>query len=121
MQSESVDYGNQRVRLAAAASAAAADTRGKHRISAELKRLEQEARLLESPEFPAERKDSGNCLQWEIFDSYLGRKSWNNLKKWRRPQLRARKQMARQVLTGIGGLKDPKIHRVADAGSCDGC
>ncbi|XP_052190466.1 guanine nucleotide-binding protein subunit gamma 2-like isoform X1 [Diospyros lotus] len=43
MQSESADHqGSEQAR-----SAAAADTRGKHRISAELKRLEQEARFLE--------------------------------------------------------------------------
>lgn len=40
MQSETGATGNQQVQ-------SAADTRGKHRVSAELKRLEQESRFLE--------------------------------------------------------------------------
>lgn len=46
MQSDSAVQGTQQLR-AAAAAVAAADTRGKHRISADLKRLEQETRFLE--------------------------------------------------------------------------
>lgn len=42
MQSDSAVQGNQQLR-----SAAVADIRGKHRISADLKRLEQETRFLE--------------------------------------------------------------------------
>ncbi|CAL5413411.1 unnamed protein product [Camellia sinensis] len=66
MQSESVDHGNQRIRLAAAASAAAADTRGKHRISAELKRLEQEARLLEEELEQLEKMETASAACKEL-------------------------------------------------------
>ncbi|THG07808.1 hypothetical protein TEA_014439 [Camellia sinensis var. sinensis] len=199
MQSES---GNQQ----APSVAAATDTRGKHRISAELKRLEQEismyddavacanlqkililitrggrgsvaateplichpsARLADwsksirirlpirrmrmriggwiridgcSPLNGTEDLDLRGSLTWGMMNCvsnlswqvcihfglshisvYSDWKSWNNLKKLRRPRLRARKQLAQQTLPGIGGLKDPKIRRVADAGYCDRC
>lgn len=41
MQSETAGTGNQQVQ------SAAADTRGKHRVLADLKRIEQESRFLE--------------------------------------------------------------------------
>ncbi|CAL5395385.1 unnamed protein product [Camellia sinensis] len=133
MQSES---GNQQ----APSVAAATDTRGKHRISAELKRLEQEIRSLElwmqSTEWNEglgfERKpDMGNdelCIKLVLEEleqlekiekasaackdaDYCGYKT--------RPI--TSKQLAQQTLPGIGGLKDPKIRRVADAGYCDRC
>ncbi|CAL5337588.1 unnamed protein product [Camellia sinensis] len=148
MQSES---GNQQ----APSVAAATDTRGKHRISAELKRLEQEIRSLEQATKVAyfvkrvplyvwmqstewngglgfERKpDMGNdelCIKLVLEEleqlekiekasaacknaDYCGYKT--------RPI--TSKQLAQQTLPGIGGLKDPKIRRVADAGYCDRC
>ncbi|KAI8566336.1 hypothetical protein RHMOL_Rhmol02G0032900 [Rhododendron molle] len=51
MQSETGARGNQQVQ-------SAADTRGKHRISAELKRLEQESRFLEEELEQLERMGS---------------------------------------------------------------
>ncbi|XP_057476642.1 guanine nucleotide-binding protein subunit gamma 2-like [Actinidia eriantha] len=55
MQSESV-----------AAAVAATDTRGKHRISAELKRLEQETRCLEEELAQLERMDAASSACNEI-------------------------------------------------------
>ncbi|XP_022641001.1 uncharacterized protein LOC106769786 isoform X2 [Vigna radiata var. radiata] len=58
-------------------SLSSADTRGKHRIHAELKRLEQEARFLEE------------ALDIELEDARR-MKSWKNLKGWRRRLQRAK-------------------------------
>ncbi|GFZ08794.1 hypothetical protein Acr_20g0006020 [Actinidia rufa] len=90
MQSESA------VRSAAAAN----DTRGKHRISAELKRLEQETRFLEIAEYCGNKTRSITSSVMPLFSITI-------------------EQMAQQILHGIGGLKDPKSRRVADAGFCD--
>ncbi|KAL6292097.1 hypothetical protein ACE6H2_000239 [Prunus campanulata] len=102
--SESLSPTTQRLQ-----SLSAADTRGKHRIQAELKRLEQEARFLEVEK-----------MTWGVAEeSAIIRKSWNNWKRWTRPQLHARKHMALLIHSGIDGLKALKIQKVADAGYCD--
>ncbi|KVH91284.1 hypothetical protein Ccrd_006695 [Cynara cardunculus var. scolymus] len=71
----------------------ASDTRGKHRISAELKRLEQETRFLEMV-----------CKFMSVFHGnallLIGR-------------------MGRRIHRGIDGSRDLKISQVADAGYCN--
>ncbi|XP_058212085.1 guanine nucleotide-binding protein subunit gamma 2-like isoform X1 [Rhododendron vialii] len=62
MQSDSAVQGNQQLRWAAAAP----DTRGKHRISADLKRLEQETRFLEEELEQLEKTEAASALCKEI-------------------------------------------------------
>ncbi|KAL9262303.1 hypothetical protein AKJ16_DCAP12358 [Drosera capensis] len=69
------------------------DARGKHRIYAELKRLEQDASLLQK---------------------------WNNLEIWSQHQLCAKRRMALCIRLGIAGLKDHKILEVSGAADNSG-
>uniref|UniRef100_A0A803Q178 Uncharacterized protein n=1 Tax=Cannabis sativa TaxID=3483 RepID=A0A803Q178_CANSA len=110
-----------------------ADTRGRHRIQAELKRLEQETRFLEGlgPRGDTEADNLCYCFLFltcygsalshilSLLRTNLAWKSLNSLKEWKEPQPLATKHMALLVHYGIDGLKDLKIQKVADAGSCD--
>ncbi|KAL6894630.1 hypothetical protein ACP4OV_008728 [Aristida adscensionis] len=87
----------------------AADLRGRHRIQAELKKLEQEARFLEEELEELEKTDKvSSALQQYVF-SYNGKKS--------RPS--TAKPLVLQISPGIDGLKDHKICTDANAGFCD--
>ncbi|KAF8401771.1 hypothetical protein HHK36_012717 [Tetracentron sinense] len=82
-------------------SVAANDTRGKHRILAELKRLEQETRFLE--------QELEELEKTQKIAARLGNQTGSATPK----------QMALQTPHGIDGLKAPKIRKVADAGYFD--
>ncbi|CAL8989759.1 unnamed protein product [Prunus brigantina] len=62
--SESLSPTTQRLQ-----SLSAADTRGKHRIQAELKRLEQEARFLEEELEQLEKMDKASAACKEILNN----------------------------------------------------
>ncbi|XP_019059131.1 PREDICTED: uncharacterized protein LOC104822806 isoform X4 [Tarenaya hassleriana] len=61
-----------------------ADTRGKHRVQAELKRLEQEARFLEELPKPETWKMTG------LVPKHRPWKRWSSSRRWREHQRRAK-------------------------------
>nr|GMD75529.1 guanine nucleotide-binding protein subunit gamma 2-like [Ipomoea batatas] len=88
-----------------------ADTRGKHRISAELKQLEQEARFLEEELEQVDRMEKASAVCKDVTSHQSHAKE---VLSTFAPEL--------QVLrthSGIGGLKDQQMHLVAGAGYFD--
>ncbi|KAF3781931.1 Guanine nucleotide-binding protein subunit gamma 2 [Nymphaea thermarum] len=98
------------LRVEASALLEVADARGKHRIQAELKRLEQEARFLEKEMEELDKTDrvSIACQEYVSFVLFSHvHLQFSYLLKQQLDQL---------TQLGTVGLKGPKIHKVADAG-----
>ncbi|KAL6637254.1 hypothetical protein ACP70R_024826 [Stipagrostis hirtigluma subsp. patula] len=87
-----------------------ADLRGRHRIQAELKKLEQEARFLEEELEELEKTDKVSSALQEFVVKMESKSD---------PLLPIAEPLGLQISPGIDGLKVHKICADANAGFCD--